>query len=231
MRLSSRTARRFDSFDKRFDKIVAPNLISSGFSETQPYVFTRPDPLGQDVVYFDIEPKSFIVHASFRPQYMDEIDRLYEVCTKEPVLGAASYLAPTCMTHRPKEFPCRLAAKRDHSFSLVGQGLTTHALNWLSCLRVPVCYADAVPPTAMMYVGRANEVAKRLDRAREAYEEQMRRELLAWSICTFNEFVTSEAARAFVYLCLKLGREQERCTRVMDALKFSPHVEPLRNGN
>jgi hypothetical protein len=87
------------------------------------------------VVYFDVEPRSFIVHASFRPLYMDEIDGLYETLPKEPVLGAASYLAPTCMTHRPKEFPCRLAAKRDHSFSLVAQGLTTHALSWLASLR------------------------------------------------------------------------------------------------
>src|SRR5262245_39116615 len=110
MRLSSRTARRFDAFDKRFDKVVAPILGDSGFSETQPYVFTRQDPLGQDVIYFDVEPKSFIVHVSFRPEYMDEVDRLYDLLPKEPLLGAFAYLAPTCMTHRPKEFPCRLAA-------------------------------------------------------------------------------------------------------------------------
>src|SRR5689334_13714417 len=116
MRLSSRTTRRLDAFDKRFDKVVAPIVTNSGFSETQPYVYTRQVPLGQDVIYFDVEPKSFIVHASFRPEYMNEIDRLYDTLPKEPVLGAASYLAPTCMTHRPKEFPCRLAAKRDHSF-------------------------------------------------------------------------------------------------------------------
>jgi hypothetical protein len=231
MRLSSRTARRFDAFDKRFDKAIAPILTRSGFAETQPYVYTRQDPLGQDVVYFDVEPKSFIVHASFRPEYMDEIDGLYEFLPNEPVLGAASYLAPNCMTHRPKEFPCRLAAKRDHSFSLVAQGLTTHALSWLTSLRVPVSYADAVPPTMMMYLGRANEVAHRLDRAKEAYEEQMRRELLVWSMSTFNEFVASEGARVYVYLCLKLEREQERCRSVMDALKFYPDVQSLRNGN
>src|SRR5437660_10238956 len=231
MRLSSRTGRRFDAFDKRFDKIITPILTNWGLTETQPYVFTRADPLGQDVVYFDVEPKSFIVEISFRPTYMDEIDRLYDLLPKEPLLGAASYLTPTCMTHRPKEFPCRIAAGRDHSWSLVVQGLSAHALDWLSSLRVPVRYADAVPPTAMMYVARANEVAKRWDRAKEAYEEQMRRELLAWHGSTFNQFVTSEGARVFVYLCLKLEREQEKCRRVMDALKFCPHVEPLRNEN
>jgi hypothetical protein len=227
MRLSSRTARHFDAFDKRFDNIVAPILISSGFSETRPYVFTRQDSLGQDVVYFDIEAKSFIVHASFRPQYMNEIDRLYDRLPDEPVLGAASYLAPTCMTHRPKLFPCRLAAKRDHSFSLVGQGLTTHALSWLSSLRVPVCYADAVPPTMMMYVGRASEVAKRLDRAKEAYEEQLRRCLLVWNSSSFTDFVGCEGARAFVYLCLKLDREHDKCTQVMASIKFHPDVQPI----
>jgi len=131
------------------------------------------------------------------------------------------------MTHRPKEFPCRLAARRDHSFDLVIQGLTTHALDWLASLRVPVCYADAVPPTGMMYVGRANEVARRFDRAREAYEEQMRRMLGCWDVSTFREFVESEGARVFIYLCLKLRRELDKCERVMDAIKFRPEVEPL----
>jgi hypothetical protein len=52
--IRSRTARRFDVFDRRFDKVVAPVLLGVGFAETEPYVFTRADPLGQDVVYFDI---------------------------------------------------------------------------------------------------------------------------------------------------------------------------------
>jgi hypothetical protein len=70
-----------------------------------------------------------------------------------------------------------------------------------------------------------------MDRAKEAYEEQMRRELLVWSMSTLNEFVASEGARAYVYLCLKLGREQERCRSVMEALKYYPDVRLLRNGN
>jgi hypothetical protein len=70
-----------------------------------------------------------------------------------------------------------------------------------------------------------------MDRAKEAYEEQMRRALLVWSTSKFNEFVASEGARVYVYLCLKLGRELERCRSVMDALKFYPDVKTLRNGN
>ena len=227
MRICSRTARRFDTFDKRFDKTVAPALLENGFAETQPYVFTRPDEAGQDVVYFDIEGKSFIVFASFRPRGMDEIDRLYDYLPKQPILGASSYLTPTCMIHRPKEFPCKLAARRDHSFELVVQGLRTHAFAWLKSLRDPVRYADAVAPTMMMYVGRANEMAGRLSRARAAYEEQMRRELTVWDMLTFTQFVRFEGAKVFVYLCLKLGRELEKSARVADAIKFRPSVMPL----
>ena len=227
MRISSRTARRFDAFDRRFDKVVTPVLLNAGFAETQPYVFTRVENLGQDVVYFDIEGKSFDVLVSFRPHYMNEIDELYDRLPKEPVLGAASYLAPTCVTHRPKGYPCRVAARRDHSFDLAVQGFTTHAFDWLASLRDPPRYADAVPPTMMMYLGRSNEVAGRGDRARDAYEEQMRRELLHWDKITFTQFAQGEGARPFVYLCLKLGRELEKCERVMEAIKFQPNVDPL----
>jgi hypothetical protein len=66
-----------------------------------------------------------------------------------------------------------------------------------------------------------------LDRAREAYEEMMRREMACWEMSTFTGFVEFEGAREFVYLCLKLRRELDKCERVMDALKFRPSVEPL----
>jgi hypothetical protein len=79
----------------------------------------------------------------------------------------------------------------------------------------------------MMYVARANEVAGRMERAREAYEEQMRRELGCWEMSTFSEFTRFEGAREFVYLCLKLGRELDKCERIMEAIKFRPQVEPL----
>jgi hypothetical protein len=229
MRIRSRTARRFDLFDRRFDRVITPVLLRVGFSETQPYVFTRTDPLGEDVVYFDIEGKSFIVFVSFRPEYMDEIDVLYDYLPKQPVIGAASYLTPKCTTHRPKEFPCRKARDRDHSFDLVVQGLNAHALDWLASLRDRVRYADAVPPTMMMYVGRANEAAGRLARARQAYEEQLHREMACWDIVTFSQFVQSEAARPFVYLCLKLRRQIGPCERVMEAIKFRPTVAALAN--
>jgi hypothetical protein len=227
MRIRSRTARYFDSFDRRFDKTITPVLLDNGFTEVHPYVFARPDPEGEDVIYFDIEGKSFLVDIAFRPHYMDEIDQLYDRLPKEPNTGAPSYLTPTCMTHRPKEFPCQLASKRDHSFDLVIQGLTTHALRWLGSLRDPIKYADSVAPTAMMYVGRGNEVAGRLEPAGIAYKEQMRRELLGWDILTFSQFVQSEGAKVFVYLCLKLGREFAKCDRVMDAIKFRPRVVRL----
>jgi hypothetical protein len=229
MRIRSRTARRFDAFDRRFDAVVAPILLGAGFTETQPYVFTRPDSSGTDLAYFDVEGKSFIVHLGYKPQYMEEIDRLFEhlLLPKEPDIGGSAYLTPKCMTHRPKEYPCKLAAQRDRSFDMVVQGLTTHVPGWLASLRVPVCYADAVPPTAMMYVARANEVAGRLDRAKEAYEEQMRRVLACWEMSTFAAFVKFEGAREFVYLCLKLGRELDKCERVMNALNFRPDVKPF----
>src|SRR5690348_8777498 len=121
MRIASRTARRFDTLDKRFDAIVLPVLADAGFTETRPYVFTRADPGGQDVVYFDIEGKSFLVEMAYRPRYMNEIDELLALVRppKAPEVGAAAYLAPTCMTHRPKEYPCRVARRRDESFALV----------------------------------------------------------------------------------------------------------------
>jgi hypothetical protein len=105
--------------------------------------------------------------------------------------------------------------------------LKTHAQDWLISLRDPTRYADAVPSTAIMYVARANEVAGRLNRAREAYEEAMRRLLACWAMSTFGAFVEFEGARQFVYVCLKLGRESEKCERVMDAIKYRPHVEHL----
>src|SRR5690242_971443 len=118
MRIASRTARRFDTFDRRFDEKLAPILRSARFEESQPYVFTRPDAQGGDVIYFDIEGKSFIVHMAYRPRYMDEIDELFAHLfpPMDPEIGAASYLAPTRMVHRPREYPCKLAARRDHSF-------------------------------------------------------------------------------------------------------------------
>jgi len=228
MRIASRIARRFDAFDRRFDVIVAPTLLENGFKEVEPYVFRRPDQGGEDVIYFDIEGKSFIVFAGYRPRYMDEIDQLYDYLPKQPVLGATSYLAPTCMIHRPKEFPCKLAERRDHSFELVVQGVRSHFLAWLESLRDPIKFADAVPPTMMMYVGKANEAAGRLEQARTAYDEQMRRELGVWQISSFPAFVQGEGAKPFVYLCLKLGREMDKCERVMDSIKFHPRVVPLR---
>jgi hypothetical protein len=79
----------------------------------------------------------------------------------------------------------------------------------------------------MMYVARANEVARRNERAREAYEEQMCRELGCWNSLSISEFIKFEGAREFVYLCLKLGRELDKCERVMEAIKFRPQVAPL----
>lgn len=229
MRIRSRTARRHDAFDRRFDTVLTPVLSGAGFTETQPYVFTRTDAGGRDIAYFDVEGKSFVVHLGYRPHYMEEIDQLFEhlLLPKQPDIGACSYLTPKCMTHRPKEYPCKLAPRRDRSFDMVAEGLTKHALDWLASLRDPVCFADSVPPTCLMHVGRANEVAGHLDRARQAYEEQMRREMACWEMLTFTGFLEFEGAREFVYLCLKLRRELDKCKRVMDALKFFPNVEPL----
>lgn len=229
MRIRSRTARRFDAFDRKFDAVVTPLLLERGFTETQPYVFTRPDADGHDFAYFDVEGRSFIVYLGYKPRYMEEIDQLYapSLLPLQPHTGGCAFLTPKCMTHRPKEFPCLPAARRDHSLALVVEGFETHALGWLASLRTPVCYADEAAPTATMYVGRANEVAGRLDRARDAYEEQMRRELACWDLVTFNKFVEHEGSRTFVYLCLKLGREPEKCRRVMDSIKYYPSVEPL----
>jgi len=224
--LSRRTVRLFDAFDHRFDEVVTPVLLNAGFTEAQPYFFTRPDSSGHDLCYFDVAGKSFVVRLGYAPRYMEEIDQLFEPLMS-PDTGGTAFLTPKCMTHRPKVYPRRLAAQRDRSFGMVVEGLTTHAMNWLASLRVPVCYADAVSPTAMMYVARANEVAGRIGRAREAYEEQMRRELACWDSCSFLEFTKFEGAREFVYLCLKLGRELDKCERVMEAIKFRPQVEPF----
>jgi hypothetical protein len=89
MRIRSRTARRFDAFDRRFDAAVATVLLSAGFTETRPYVFARPDSNGMDFVYFDVEVKSFIVHIGYKPQYMEEIEQLFEhlFLPKEPHIG------------------------------------------------------------------------------------------------------------------------------------------------
>jgi hypothetical protein len=227
MRICSRTARRFDAFDHRFDKVVAPVLLLSGFTETEPYLFTRLDPRGQDIFYFDIEAKSFIVFAAFRPHYMDEIDILYDRLPKQPKTGASSYLTPSRMIHRPKTFPCKVAARRDHSFELVARALKSHALDWLATLRDPVKYAESVAPTMMMYLGRANEVAGRLEQAREAYDEKFRRGITVWGISTFRQFTEFEGVREFVYLCLKLNRELDKCHQVMEAIKFRPTVTPI----
>ncbi len=224
--LSRRAARVFDAFDHRLDEVITPVLRELGFVEMQPYFFTRPDANGRDMCYFDVAGESFVVTLGYLPRYMEEIDRLYEHLIP-PGYGGTAYLTPKCMTHRPKIYCRRLAAQRDRSFRMVVEGLTTHAMNWLAALRVPVCYADAVPPTAMMYVARANEVAGRIGRAREAYEEHMRRELMCWNSLSFLEFTKFEGARVFVYLCLKLGRELDKCERVMEAISFRPQVEPL----
>lgn len=55
----------------------------------------------------------------------------------------------------------------------------------------------------------------------------MSSELACWETLTFTKFVEFEGAREFVYLCLKLRRELDKCERVMEALKFRPNVEPL----
>jgi hypothetical protein len=232
MRIASRTARRFDAFDKAFDRMVAPILAGAGFAETQPYVFTRADESGQDIAYFDVEASSMIVQVAFRPPYMDEIDDLYAdtLAAKEPVVGACSYLTPACMTHRPKVYSCRLASERDRSFAMIAKGLTTHSLAWLSSLRDPAQYADAVAPTTMMFLGRANEIAGRHDRGLAAYEEQWHRDQAVWEMSTFRAFVEHEGARVYVYLCLKLGREPERCARVCDAIKYRPQVAAYGEG-
>ena len=206
--------------------MITPELLNAGFTETHPYVFTRPDSSGRDLCFFDVAGKSFVVNLGYTPKYMEEIDQLFEHLMS-PVTGSTAYLTPKCMTHRPKVYPRRLATQRDRSFQMVVEGLTTHGMSWLDSLRVPVCYADAVAPTAMMYVARANEVAGRKERAREAYEDQMRRELECWEILTFSEFTKFEGARTFVYLCLKLDRELDKCERVMEAMRFRPQIEPL----
>lgn len=232
MRIASRTARRQDTFDNRFDEMIAAILLADGFIESQPYVFTRGSAPGQDVIYFDVEAASIIVQAAFQPNYMREIDELYAptLQPKESALFAFSYLTPVCMTHRPKVYSCKLAAHRDRSFAMVAQGLNTHALRWLMSLRDPLQYADAVPRTAMMYVGRANEWAGRKELAMAAYEEDFRRHLVLWKDFTFRAIVEGEGARGFIYLCKKLGREPEKCERVMNAIKFRPVVAPFGEG-
>ncbi len=224
--LSRRLVRVFDAFDRKLDEVIAPVLRNAGFAETRPYVFTRPDLGGHDQCCFDIAGKSFTVRLGYTPNYMKEIDQLLEHVLS-PVTGGVAYLTPKCMTHRPKVYQHRLATQRDRSFQMVVEGLTTHSMSWLASLRVPACYADAVAPTAMMYVARANEVAGRLDRARAAYEDMMSRVMACWEIATFSEFTKFEGAREFVYLCLKLGRELDKCERVMEAINFRPQVEPL----
>lgn len=231
MRICSRTARRIDAFDRKLDASAVPLLLGAGFTETQPYIFERHSIDGCDLTYFDIEATSFLVHMSFRPIYMNEIDQLYGhlLLPHEPSIGASSYLTPTCMTHRPKKYPCKAAAARDRSLELVAVGLRSHALAWLDSLHSPEHYADAVPPASNMYVGRANEVAGRLQLARAAYEEQMSRLLACWNMVPFSKFAKFEGSREFVYLCLKLGRESDKGNRVMDATGFHPHVVPLRD--
>lgn len=225
--LSRRTVRVLDAFDRKLDEVVSPVLLSAGFTETQPYVFTRPDSSGRDLCYFNVAGNSFVVRLGYTPKYMEEIDQLFEHLMS-PVTGCAAYLTPKCMTHRPKVYARSLATKRDRSFSMVIEGLTTHAMGWLASLRDPDCFVNAVAPTATMYVARANEVAGRLGRAREAYEKMMCCDLRCWEISTFPEFTKFEGARTFVYLCLKLGRELDKCERVMAAINFRPRVEPLR---
>jgi hypothetical protein len=97
-------------------------------------------------------------------------------------------------------------------------------------LRDAVAYADAMAPTTMMYLGRANEMAGREDRAREAYGEQFRRHLILWNDFSFREIVEGESPRVFVYLCLKLGRELDKCEQVMNAIKYRPVVAPFGAG-
>lgn len=229
MRISSRTVRRNDAFDRKLDALVTPILLDAGFKEARPYVFERHDAGGSDVIYFDVEGLSFLVQLAYRPNYMQELEQLFEHLRlpHDPNLGASSFFTPKWIVHKPREFPCKVAAARDRSLQMVAEGLRSHALAWLDSLRDPVRYAESVQPGATMYVGLANEVAGRLDLARAAYEGQMQRLLGCWDMLPFNKFVAFEGNREFVYLCLKLRRELDKCERVMDAIGFHPQVSAL----
>ena len=149
MRTKSREYRKGDAFDSKFDVLLLPVLWEQSFIEVYPYLFIRDEKHGKDLVYFDVEERSFIVHVSYKPNYMHEIDDLYQHYEKES-LGAFSYLTPGRMIHKPKEYQCNTTKKRDHSFNIVKKGLSDVAFQWLVSLRDPVKYVETVSQDALI---------------------------------------------------------------------------------
>lgn len=229
MRIKSREQRRGDAFDKKFDESITILLIQSGFIEEYPYIFTRQQPSGYDVIYFDIEGKSFIVQVSYVANYLKEVLELYK--SYEPIdIGPFSYVTPKIMTFRPKEFPCKLAKVRDKSIELTAKSIQEVAIPWLETLKDKVQYAKSMPPTAILLVARACEEANLIEQAKTAYEEVLRRELACLSLCKgdLKKFSKQENNKVFVYVCYKLQKEMNKAKTISEIINYEPKTKILK---
>ena len=226
---STRLKRRGDSFDKRLDSIAVPVLTSRGFQEVEPYCYRRQASVGEDVVYFNITPKFFLVHVTYRPAYIFEIDELYDYFPGEPQFGHGHLLTPKGpFVDTSWGFKTRKAAERDRSIESSARALEEHAVPWFEEMRNPPDYAESISPTTIMYLARSREVIGETVAAEAAYEEQFRSEICVFEICrSVEEFAKVESSRVFVYLCIKLGKAPEECRLVQKTIGYYPTVSLL----
>jgi hypothetical protein len=226
--MQHRTARKMDGFDRRFAEVIEPILRSQNFAESAPYRFTRVSPEGEDVIYFEIYSDCFYVRVAYRPSYMDEVESLIPMPVSFDKLGFFKYLTPICFENRPRKFPIKSSEACEKSMHLVERGLTEHAFQMLSHLKRPGIYADWTSLDSPLYYARAHEFAGAYTRAKEGYDEVLRRLLLCWNLGSLRDFLQFRGAREFVYVCLKLDCEKTKRSQVMEGLGYYPNIEKMK---
>jgi hypothetical protein len=228
---STRLKRKSDAFDRKFEAVVIPSLTEFGFAEVEPYCFRRIQTSGCEIIYFNITPRFFVGCASFCPNYMLEIDELYDEAhfEGEPHIGCYHIITPKGVFRTSQtncSYKCKLAMDRDRSLSTIVAAIHEHAIPWISGLHDPTNYASSIDSDGKMYFGRAHEVIGKVDNALEAYEEQFRRCLYGRNLFrTVEKFARAEGGRTFVYLSLKLQRELDLSAEVQNIIGYHPSIK------
>ena len=136
------------------------------------------------------------------------------------------YLNPVAVTSRPKYWGYRTPEALEKSLRHVKACLQDTGLPWLVTLRDPKVFAESVDDTAALAGAVAHEKAGNLGRARDRYAEMHRR----YSLCIseLGENLTlRKSGKAVVFVCAKLGVDEELRMRFEDKLEYHPDIQPI----
>jgi len=217
---------------EKADQVLLPALLPIGFARKQPGEYVRNVPGGFDRIMVSHGPGAkrnthFCVLVSpYYDQQEQLLGELLPLQEEDRGFPCGPYLNPVAVSSRAKYWGYRTEDAMASSLEHVLVCLRNAGIPWLEKLRDPKVFADNVDSTAAISAAIAHEMAGNAELARDAYREMYRRYLLC--ISEFGEESTlKENGRAFVFVCAKLGVDEERRRAFEDRLSYHPDIEPI----